>query len=93
MPRGVSLANVRRITNFLSLDTSELQNNFYKATLNIEGQNLGSQIAQTEVIGGSVKNIEKYLKDISESLPKISVDAKDLRKMIEEYNNLDKLIK
>ena len=90
--RGSVIQYVKKAGELLKITDNELQNNYYIQHTNMQGQVVGGMNAFIKKVGGSIIGIDNSLRTIAEKWDTKNPN-KELRKMIEEYNNLDKLIK
>ena len=93
MIRGNYLSLLRSGQQLLSFNNDQFQRVQVKSNMNTGAHIAGALIAQAEMISGSLKVIEKYLVKESGKLSSSKVNVNDLRKMIEELGNVEKMIK
>lgn len=91
MTRGNVLALVRHGYNLLEYSDAELDRYYKKSEVNANAHLTGATIAQAEIIGGSLRTIERGVIKETAKLGGSRVNISDLRLMIEEYGNLKKI--
>ena len=90
--RGSVIQYVKKAGELLKITDNEIQNNYYMQQTNMQGQVVGSMNAFVKKVGGSIIGIDNSLRTIAEKFDSKNPN-KELRKAVEELNNLEKLIK
>lgn len=92
MARGSVVQTVKKYTELLKITDDEVRNNYYMQQTNMQGQVVGSMNAFIKKVGGSIIGIDNSLRTIAEKIDPRNPN-KELRKMIEEIGNVEKMIK
>lgn len=88
--RGLPLAKLRNLGNILSFTDKEIENSYYKMSMNSNTHTAGATIAQGEMISTSLKLMERSSRISSGKISTGKINVSELRSMIEEYGNLSK---
>lgn len=89
--RGKAGALIRLGESLLTFSNDQYQMINIKSNINTSAHIAGALIAQAEMISSSLRNIEKVMIQEEGKLGGSKINVKELRKMIEEYGNLDKI--
>lgn len=90
--RGSVVSTVKKYTELLKISDDEIRNNYYMQQTNMQGQVVGSMNAFIKKVGGSIIGIDNSLRTIAEKIDPRNIN-KELRKLVEELNNVEKIIK
>lgn len=92
MVRGDLIRRVITATEILKVSDEETEKTYKRQIVNMQGNAVGSMNAFIKKVGGSIIGIDNSLRSIAEKIDSKNPN-KELRKAVEELNNLEKLIK